>query len=92
MINSGNPPRKVDKLRALMAAGKWRQALSLAASWPELGEHRDLIKQAASAALSPRFYSSMGKDPDALIAAGVEALKERYGDPAAPAAQDKAKA
>lgn len=74
------PPRKIDKLRALMAASQWARALSLASSWPELGEHRDVIKTAASAQLSPVFYASMGKDPKALVEAGIAALKARYGE------------
>lgn len=81
MSTNGNPPRKLDTLRALMAAGKWGRAISLASSWADLGEQRDAIRQAASALLSPSFYEGMGKDPQALAAAGIAALKARYGEP-----------
>lgn len=78
IASSGTPPRKLDKLLAFMAAGRWDRALSLAASWPDLGEQRERIRAAAAAQLSPGLYRGMGKDPDALVADGVLALRERY--------------
>lgn len=79
---NGSPPKKIDALRALMATGAWTKALALAARFPELGEHRDAIKRGHEAGAHPRFYTSLGKDPAALVAEGIAALKARYGDPA----------
>ena len=75
----GSPPRKVDALLAAMAAGHWPKAIKMAARWPKLGEQREAIKAASAALLSPDFYRGLGQDPEAMIAAGIEALKARYG-------------
>jgi hypothetical protein len=74
------PPRKIDALRALMAAGDWPRALAFAARFPDLGEHKEAIKRGHEAGAHPRFYESLGKDCAALVAEGIAALKERYGD------------
>lgn len=76
----GMPPKKIDQLRALMAAADWRGALALAARFHELGDHRDAIKRGHEAYVHPRFYAQLGQDPAALVALGVQALKDRYGD------------
>ncbi len=68
-----------------MAAGEWREALKLAASWQQLGAEATAIKQGWEACSRPAFQSEMGKDPAALIGEGVAALLRRYGT-AAPAA------
>jgi len=72
------PEKKIDVLIRLMQTGEWHKAIKYAAKFPRLGEHRDAILTASSALLSPRFYVSLGKDPDKLIEAGIAALKERY--------------
>ena len=72
-------PKKIDTLRALMAAGHWPQALSLAAKFPRLGEHAETISRAHGCAVNPGFYRQLGHDPQACIDAGIAALKARYG-------------
>lgn len=72
------PPKKIDVLHGYMAAGDWVAALRLAARFPRLGEHKDAITRGWAALQNPTFYKEIGKDPDALVAAGVAALKERY--------------
>lgn len=72
------PPKKIDQLSALMQSGDWHAAIKFAAKFPRLDKHRDAILSASSALLSPDFYSSMGRDVDAIVAAGVAALKDRY--------------
>jgi hypothetical protein len=62
-----------------MEAGEWHEALRLAASWPRLGEHKRRIEQGWAAMSRPDFYRELGHDPDALVADGVAALRERYG-------------
>lgn len=68
----------IEKLRKLMAAGEHRQALKLAAGWPRLGEHKAEIERGWAALCNPDFYREIGKDPEALVAAAVAALRERY--------------
>jgi hypothetical protein len=72
------PPKKIDLLRAHMAAGEWRAALHLAARFPRLGEHKVRITRAWDALANPRIYREMGRNVDALVADGIAALKERY--------------
>lgn len=73
---------KLSILKAHMAAGDHRAALKLAASWGKRGlgggEHAEAITKAWAAMTNPDFYRSIGKDPDALVAAGVQAIRERY--------------
>ena len=69
----------LQKLTAHVTTGDWRAALKLAASWPQLGTHRDAIQQGWAALRNPDFYRELGKDPEQLVAAGQAAIKERYG-------------
>jgi len=75
----GEPPQKIEQLRAFMSAGDWRSAIKLAASFPQLGEEKAAISRAWEAIARPEFQRAIGKDPDALISAGVESLRRRYG-------------
>ena len=61
-----------------MGAGDWYGALSMAAKFPRLGEHDEPIRLGWSAASNPGFYRQIRKDPDALVAKGIQALRERY--------------
>jgi len=70
--------KAIDKLRAHWAAGEYRKALKLAAAWPRLGEHKKIIQQAWSATNNPDFYRQLNIDPDAVYAAGLAAIAERY--------------
>lgn len=67
------------KLKKLWAAGEYRKALKLAASWPKLGKHTDRIIAGWAATGNPDFYRQLGKDPDELYRLGVDAVAERYG-------------
>lgn len=69
---------KVQELREYMAAGDWRAALRLAARFPSLGTHREAITRGWEALVRPELYRQMGRDPDALVCAGIHALRERY--------------
>ncbi len=69
---------KADGIRALMAAGDMRGAILAAARLPELDRHRDAILGAKEAIMNPGFQRQIKRDPDALIAAGEAALKERF--------------
>ena len=70
--------KKIDILRAHMEKGEWEKAIRLASKFPRLGKEKDAIMRAAASMTSPELYRGMGKCPDALFAAGVEALKARY--------------
>lgn len=70
--------KAIDQLRAHWAAGDYRKALKLAASWPRLGKHKNAIQQGWAAASNPRIYAEMGKDVDALVAKGLDAIQDRY--------------
>lgn len=84
-MSNGSPPRKIDRLRDLMRAGRWDAALALAARWPRLGDHAQAIRLGHEAAAHPGFYRQLGKDPEQMREAGITALRERYGDPSAEA-------
>lgn len=66
-------------LKKLWAAGEYRRALKLAASWPRLGPHKAAIQQGWAAAYNPGFYQQLGRDPAVLYAMGLMAVAERYG-------------
>lgn len=70
--------KKIDKLAIMMKEGNWEAAIKFAAKFPRLGKERNAILTASSAILSPDFYKSMGKDIDALIQNGIDALKTKY--------------
>lgn len=72
------PPKKIDVLRGYMAAERWKDALRLANTFGQLGAEKVAITKGWAALTRPEFYRSIGKDPDALVAAGIAALKRRY--------------
>jgi len=68
----------LSKLKAFWAAGEHRKALKLAASWPELGDHDEAIRNGWSAASNPNFIKQLGRNPDEDYKAGLAAVAERY--------------
>lgn len=70
--------KKIDQLTKLMKNNEWEKAVKMAAKFPRLGEHKQIITRASSALLSPNMYLSMGKNPNELFNAGIAALQERY--------------
>lgn len=69
---------KLSKLVACAAANDWQGALRIAARFQDLGDERTAIKRAHEVHANPDFYRQLGNDPEALIAAGIAALKRRY--------------
>ena len=67
-----------DLLQDAADAGDWTKALAIASKFQELGDHRAAITRAHECITRPDFYKQLGRDPEACIAAGIEALKERY--------------
>lgn len=70
---------KLARLRAAWEADDKLAALSIAAKFPSLGAQRDVILTAWGAHTNPEFYRQMGRDPDRLIAAGLDAMGAKYG-------------
>jgi hypothetical protein len=70
---------KSAKIRAAIAANDWPLALRLAARLPRLDQHGPAIKRAHECSHNPDFYRQLGRDPEALVAAGKAALVERFG-------------
>jgi hypothetical protein len=75
--------RKIDLLMNAMDENDWGKALSIAAKFPRLGEHKNDIIRGHEAITMPRFYQQLGLDTDELISNGIEALKARYTHKAA---------
>lgn len=75
----GEPLDKATRLRALVAAEDWPRALKLAASLPRLGDDKTTLQRAYEANARPTFTRQLKRDPEALVAAGIEVLKRRWG-------------
>jgi 5-carboxymethyl-2-hydroxymuconate isomerase len=70
---------KLSIVRQHMRAGEWQDAIRLAARFPRLDHHRAAILDAHNAYTNPRFLVQLGRDLDALKAAGRQALIDRFG-------------
>ena len=71
---------KLSKLVQAMHEGRYDDALSIAAKFPQLGDHRARIVRGHEANKHARFYKSMGKDIESLRQDGIQAIRERYAD------------
>lgn len=71
---------KAEQLAELMKAGDWTKALAMAARFPRLGKHRDAITRGHEATTNASFYKQIGKDPEMLRKAGIEALRDKYAN------------
>jgi len=69
---------KLSQMRDHAAAGEWRQALKIAATFRTLGPDREAIQRGWAAETNPAIYREMNQDPAALVAVGMEAMKRRY--------------
>lgn len=72
------PRSKASVVRELMAEDRWQEAIRIAARFPRLDQHRDAILGAHGAYTNPRFFAQLGRDLDAMKAAGRSALLERF--------------
>jgi len=72
------PTTKLAALKTAFAAGDQMGALRIAAKFPRLGDEATAITRAWAAYSNPEFYRQIGQDPDALIAVGVDALRDKY--------------
>lgn len=69
---------KLSEVREAAAAGNWKQAILKAAKFGDLGNERNDILSAREAINRPDFMRQLRRDPETLIAAGINALKQRY--------------
>ena len=73
--------RKTERVRSLVAAGDYKEALRIAKDF-HLGISRtesDLMKRGYECIVHPEFYKSIGVDVDRTVRLGVAALKCLYG-------------
>jgi hypothetical protein len=69
---------KLAQLKEAASAGNWQGAVLIAAKFADLGGEKAPILKAREAYLRPGFQRQLGKNPDELITAGIEALRRRY--------------
>jgi len=69
---------KLQEIRDFMEKGEWENAIKMAASFQRLGPQKEAIKAASDSLTNPNFYKQLGLDPDLLLKAGIEALKQRF--------------
>lgn len=77
-MTTSAPQSKSSAVREHMAAGRWAEAIRLAASFPRLDMHREAILDARTAYTNPRWLAQLGVDPEAAKQAGHAALRERF--------------
>lgn len=70
---------KTAAIKREINAGNWRRAIALAARLPRLGVHRDAILNAHNAYVRPEWARQLKQNPEQHKAAGIAALKERFG-------------
>ena len=69
---------KLSKLKTAWGSGNKFEALRIASSFGRLGKHEKDIMTGWTAANNPKFYTQIGKDPDALLEKAYEALIDKY--------------
>ncbi|UYO50323.1 hypothetical protein KQX64_07040 [Rhodopseudomonas palustris] len=69
---------KLSRLLAAASRSDWREALRIAARFPDLGKHAAAIKRGHEAHENARFYEQLGMNSAELIEAGIAALCDRY--------------
>lgn len=77
-MNAPAPRTKLSAVVDAMRADDWHQAIRLAAKFPDLGKQRCAILDAHTAITNPSFMRQLRRDPEAVIEAGKQALRQRY--------------
>lgn len=70
--------KKIDVLKELINANEWQKAISLAAKFPRLGEHKEAITRAHMAYTNPRFLVQIGKNVEECKQSGCDAIIAAY--------------
>ena len=74
------PRSKLSIVREYMAAGRWQEAIRIAARFPQLSDQRGAILDAHTAYTNPRFMMQIGKDIETMKDGGRLALIARFGE------------
>ena len=77
----GERPDKLTRLRELVKTEDWDAALKLASGLQVryVGADKVTLERAWEAVARPAFCRELGRDPEALRAAGISVLKSRWG-------------
>jgi len=70
---------KLKQVEQAYANGNYKDALRIAAKFPQLGDERKAITLASECFTNPRFYQQVGVNIDQAINDGVKALAGKYG-------------
>jgi len=70
---------KLEQVKQAYANGNYKDALRIAAKFPQLGDERKAITLANECFSNPRFYQQVGVNIDQAIADGVKCLGAKYG-------------
>jgi hypothetical protein len=70
---------KLEQVKQAYANGNYKDALRIAAKFPQLGDERKAITLASECFSNPRFYQQVGVNIDQTINDGVKALAGKYG-------------
>jgi len=69
---------KISQLRELIAAGRIDDAIRFAGKFPSLGDEKRAITRAREALIRPEFFRALGRDVEAIIQEGRQAVLRRY--------------
>ncbi len=69
---------KLQTLKDAAALGDWKTAISIAAKFPRLGDHKESITRAHMAFTNPRFVVQIGRNVDDCIKSGIESIRIAY--------------
>ena len=75
------PERKSDKVRRLVAEGRYKEALRIAKDF-HLGiskEDSDIMKRGYECMVWPDFYRQIGKMPSEISQKAIETVQRLYG-------------
>jgi hypothetical protein len=73
------PEPKLDTIRAAWVAGDKIGALRIASRFWDRSPETKAFKRAWDAHSNPGFYRQIGKDPEAVMADGLNALARKFG-------------
>ena len=73
-----DPSTKLARVREAMSDGDWPLAIKLAAKFQSLGDQEEAIRRAKDALNNPEMYTQLGHDLEAVLQAGIAALKTRF--------------
>jgi len=79
-VAPASPKSNLETMRELIAKEDWTTAFRIASSFKNLGAQKARITRAWEVIQRPDFYRQIRKDPEAIIADGIAALRERFAE------------